>query len=164
MVVSLQQCRSSVRPGVLGRGSMPERRQSQSRASLCAMHVAAAKLLALVVLGLVRLCFALLPVFALAVARPSPRRLDQLMRFGGGVLLATFLLHMLPEAREGIPDAAEAVALVGFFVVYLLEEALHRPQKTPTVAPEAQAPCCATVELDPRKSPAPLTATWSGPR
>jgi len=57
-----------------------------------------------------------------------------LLCFGGGVLLATALLHILPEVREGLEVEqrklglnclAELVLCAGFFLVYLLEELVH---------------------------------------
>ena len=57
-----------------------------------------------------------------------------LLCFGGGVLLATALLHILPEVREGLEVEqrklglnclAELVLCSGFFLVYLLEELVH---------------------------------------
>lgn len=72
-----------------------------------------------------------------------------LIYFGGGVLLATCLVHLLPEAREGFENheklmniklnesktdddghhekmaIPEMVACFGFFAVYLVEEVIH---------------------------------------
>jgi len=57
-----------------------------------------------------------------------------LLCFGAGVLLATALLHILPETRQGMKEAqkaldiswlAELVFCVGFFLVYLVEELVH---------------------------------------
>lgn len=45
--------------------------------------------------------------------------------FGAGVLLATAILHMLPEVREDLPDHAELVFSCGFLVLYLIEECVH---------------------------------------
>ncbi|MPC83732.1 Zinc transporter ZIP1 [Portunus trituberculatus] len=58
--------------------------------------------------------------------------------FGGGVLLATVFLHLLPETRDSfhkaategfIPDMAypmtELVVCLGFFFVYVVEEVVH---------------------------------------
>lgn len=59
---------------------------------------------------------------------------SMLLCFGGGVLLATALLHILPEVREGLEEEerrlglnclAELVLCAGFFLVYLLEELVH---------------------------------------
>merc|ERR1711892_883236 len=57
-----------------------------------------------------------------------------LLCFGAGVLLATSMLHILPEIREGMVGAAEnlgiewlaeLVVCAGFFLVYLVEELVH---------------------------------------
>jgi len=57
-----------------------------------------------------------------------------LLCFGAGVLLATALLHILPETRHGMKEAQdsldiewlpELVFCVGFFLVYLVEELVH---------------------------------------
>jgi len=58
--------------------------------------------------------------------------------FGGGVLLATVLLHLLPEVREDLSankiiqetfdehfPVAEMVMLCGFAIIYLVEEMAH---------------------------------------
>ena len=57
-----------------------------------------------------------------------------LLCFGAGVLLATALLHILPETRHGMKEAQESLGIgwlaelcfcVGFFLVYLVEEVVH---------------------------------------
>jgi len=56
-----------------------------------------------------------------------------LMFFGGGVLLATSFVHMMPEIREAFashPSSSvlpitELIFMTGFFLVYLLEEVVH---------------------------------------
>ena len=54
--------------------------------------------------------------------------------FGAGVLLATAMLHILPECREEMEEAqkslgvswlAEVIFCAGFFLVYLVEEIVH---------------------------------------
>ncbi|XP_012137243.1 zinc/iron regulated transporter-related protein 88E [Megachile rotundata] len=45
--------------------------------------------------------------------------------FGGGVLLATAILHMLPEIRESMPDYAELLFSCGFLLLYLIDETVH---------------------------------------
>ncbi|XP_066590435.1 zinc transporter ZIP1 [Prorops nasuta] len=45
--------------------------------------------------------------------------------FGGGVLLATSILHMLPEVRASLPAYAELVFCCGFLLLYLIDEAVH---------------------------------------
>jgi len=57
-----------------------------------------------------------------------------LLCFGAGVMLATSLLHILPEAREGLEEKGEELKIewlaelcffLGFFLVYLVEEMVH---------------------------------------
>ena len=57
-----------------------------------------------------------------------------LLCFGAGILMATSLLHILPESREGmlkeqesleIECLAELVLCSGFFLVYFLECLIH---------------------------------------
>ncbi|XP_043521900.1 zinc transporter ZIP3 [Frieseomelitta varia] len=45
--------------------------------------------------------------------------------FGGGVLLATSVLHMLPETRESISKYAELLFSSGFLLLYLIDECVH---------------------------------------
>ncbi|RLU15114.1 hypothetical protein DMN91_013001 [Ooceraea biroi] len=45
--------------------------------------------------------------------------------FGAGVLLATAILHILPEVREGLPDHGELVFSCGFLLLYLVDECVH---------------------------------------
>lgn len=51
--------------------------------------------------------------------------LSVLLCFGGGVLLATSLLHMLPETRESLPHYAELILSCGFFILYFVDEIAH---------------------------------------
>jgi len=100
------------------------------------------KLLAMIILGL--------SVFLVGVSTIKLRRVlglhaaevrrsqviitSVLLCFGAGVLMATCLLHILPEAREGMLEhqeklgveyLAELVTCGGFFMVYLVEELVH---------------------------------------
>ncbi|XP_018054391.1 PREDICTED: zinc transporter ZIP3 [Atta colombica] len=45
--------------------------------------------------------------------------------FGAGVLLATAMLHVLPEVRQSLSDYSELVFSCGFLVLYLVEECVH---------------------------------------
>lgn len=60
---------------------------------------------------------------------PSRQRCPLLMSalscFGAGVLLAVSMLHMLPEAREGLPNLAELSFCIGFLFLYLIDEVAH---------------------------------------
>jgi len=49
-----------------------------------------------------------------------------LLCFGAGILLATSLVHILPEVREDMAsNFAEIVFCIGFLIVYLSDELLH---------------------------------------
>lgn len=58
-----------------------------------------------------------------------------LLCFGGGLLLATAAMHMLPEVREDLEEAnieflvekpcAEIFMAIGFFLIYFIEEMVH---------------------------------------
>ncbi|XP_022205375.2 zinc transporter ZIP3 [Nilaparvata lugens] len=64
----------------------------------------------------------------------------QISAFGGGVLLSTTFLHLLPEVREGVEDLqkekeladdealplAELLMCVGFIFLYIVESVAHR--------------------------------------
>lgn len=45
--------------------------------------------------------------------------------FGGGVLFATSILHMLPEIRESMINYAELLFSCGFLLLYLIDECVH---------------------------------------
>lgn len=113
------------------------------------MEVWSAKVFALVLLFVVVLVFGLLPIKLLSVVRRSRSQaagpgkrscaemfIDALSCFGGGVFLATSLLHLLPDVRSAIESIlklkqqtisfplAEFIACMGFFIVMFLEHLL----------------------------------------
>lgn len=45
--------------------------------------------------------------------------------FGAGVLLATSILHMLPETWETLPEHADLVFACGFLLLYFIDEFVH---------------------------------------
>lgn len=68
----------------------------------------------------------------------SARVVSSLLCFGGGVLLATTFLHLLPDINEEIADLIESgripdlhmsigevLMMCGFFLIYLIEEIVH---------------------------------------
>lgn len=93
------------------------------------MELIEAKVTAIITLTLGTMLVGLLPAcFTRQGLRCWPLFVSCLLCFGGGVLLATSLLHMLPEAREVAPEYqqyAELVLCVGFFVLYILDELVH---------------------------------------
>ncbi|CAG9836408.1 unnamed protein product [Diabrotica balteata] len=58
-----------------------------------------------------------------------PLILSSLLCFGGGVLLATSLVHILPELRASLPEHvqkfAELFYCAGFFILYIIDEIIH---------------------------------------
>lgn len=48
--------------------------------------------------------------------------LSLVLCYGGGVLFSTSLLHIMPEARQSLPDTSDLVLCAGFMFLYLTEE------------------------------------------
>uniref|UniRef100_T1JNF4 Uncharacterized protein n=1 Tax=Strigamia maritima TaxID=126957 RepID=T1JNF4_STRMM len=127
------------------------------------MDVLISKVIALSLLGFLTLAFGLAPIKLYSWLRgdenspTSTRRrkladlvVSFLLHFGGGVLLATSFLHMIPEVRENLIKAAkygilpqtsypfaELFVCTGFFLVYSIELIAHsclqhskKPKKT----------------------------------
>ncbi|KAL1139630.1 hypothetical protein AAG570_006608 [Ranatra chinensis] len=104
-----------------------------------------AKVAALFILGVCALICCVLPIALTrffgsrkdreGLGRRTDYCLDVFLRFGGGILLATTFVHMLPEVRERIEalnleDAwpvkiPELVMCIGFFIMYGIEEMAH---------------------------------------
>ncbi|KAG5886372.1 hypothetical protein JTB14_034905 [Gonioctena quinquepunctata] len=94
------------------------------------MDLLQSKIFSLVALGLSSLFVGVLPnCFARQGRQQWPLLLSSLLCFGGGVLLSTSLLHILPELRESAPEEykqyAELVFCLGFFILYMLDEIVH---------------------------------------
>ncbi|KAI8037111.1 hypothetical protein M5D96_009858 [Drosophila gunungcola] len=110
-------------------------------------HLIVAKIVAIVVLLLVTLVFCFVPYildrFYKWTKRPENNAREFkvvlcLLNFGGGVLIATTFIHMLPEVVEvvgalqdcrmlvptpfGLP---EVLLCTGFYLMYCIEEAMH---------------------------------------
>jgi zinc transporter 1/2/3 len=123
------------------------------------MELVSTKILVLTLLGVIRLFFGLLPLkitnklklwgeSGLSVELVEQRRarvdtaISLCLCFGGGVLLATCFIHMIPEVRESLEVVkrsgssvishdtnfpfAEFLICCGFFLVYVIEEIAHR--------------------------------------
>ncbi|XP_045101639.1 protein zntC-like isoform X2 [Portunus trituberculatus] len=102
------------------------------------MELLTIKIIALTLLGVFSLFFGLLPLRLRKVLAKGSKRRDRvvscLLCFGGGVLLATVFTHMLPETREGFAIAlpeieyplTEVVICAGFFLIYFVEEFMHK--------------------------------------
>ncbi|CAG9130027.1 unnamed protein product [Plutella xylostella] len=90
------------------------------------MDLITSKAVAMLALGLGSFIAGMLPVsFSDRARQKNPLLLSSLLCFGAGVLLSTSLVHMLPEAREKLPQYSELCLCVGFFLVYLVDEIVH---------------------------------------
>lgn len=106
-----------------------------------------AKITAMVVLGTVSFIIGILPMRLSKLVDIKTGDQDKhlvislLLCFGGGVLLFTTFLHLQPEVRESLAQleeehkiptfghgiqTSELVFCLGFFLVYLIEEVVHR--------------------------------------
>uniref|UniRef100_A0A182KDN8 Zinc/iron transporter n=1 Tax=Anopheles christyi TaxID=43041 RepID=A0A182KDN8_9DIPT len=82
-----------------------------------------AKLLAIVVLGFGSFLCGVLPIYISQRNRQRyPGTLSFLLCLGAGVLLATAIVHMLPEIRASLGEYAEIVFCAGFFLMYAIDE------------------------------------------
>lgn len=85
-----------------------------------------AKVLAILALGIGSFVSGVLPLFCAQRNRERfPGLISFLLCFGAGVLLATALVHMLPEVRDSLKQYAEIVFCVGFFLIYTVDELSH---------------------------------------
>ncbi|XP_072938151.1 zinc transporter ZIP3 [Epargyreus clarus] len=90
------------------------------------MELTTAQALAMLALGLGSFITGMIPAFVSESARQRhPLFISCLLCFGGGVLLSTSVVHMLPEAREKLPEYSELMLCVGFFLVFLVDEIVH---------------------------------------
>ena len=102
------------------------------------MEPLGSKILAMVLLAGISIILSLIPLklgkwFKTENGQPKHVTIFScLLCFGGGVLIATSLLHMLPEVRENFEvllentklniPLGEIVLMVGFFLIYFVEE------------------------------------------
>jgi len=103
------------------------------------MDIVGAKVLVMVLTSVIPILLSLLPLWFKGYLIPdkssSPWRAvitSMLLCFGGGVLLATSLVHLLPEIAEslevletGIEPLAEILLCCGFFLVYFVEDLVY---------------------------------------
>ncbi|XP_045775901.1 zinc transporter ZIP1 [Maniola jurtina] len=90
------------------------------------MEASTAKVISIIALGLGSFVTGMAPACISHSARQRhPLFISCLLCFGGGVLLATSLTHMLPEAREKLPQYTELLLCAGFFLVYIVDEIVH---------------------------------------
>ncbi|KAH8312651.1 hypothetical protein KR044_011986, partial [Drosophila immigrans] len=85
------------------------------------------KVLAMIVLGLGSLVSGMLPAIISERNRQRfPLTTSLLLCFGAGILLATALVHILPEVREQMNSKFAEVAMCGgFFIIYFIDEFIH---------------------------------------
>jgi len=105
-------------------------------------EVQKAKVWTMILLGFISMFLGVLPLKLGAYFIKSDRGWKNvvtsiLLCFGGGVLFATAMIHMLPEVQENIKLAAaagidfrgypiaEILFCCGFFLIYLIEELVH---------------------------------------
>ncbi|EDW15163.1 zinc transporter ZIP3 [Drosophila mojavensis] len=105
------------------------------------------KVLAMLVLGLGSLLSGMLPAIISERNRQRfPLTTSLLLCFGAGILLATALVHILPEVREQMNSKFAEVAMCGgFFIIYFIDEFIHyffgeAIQHTHAVTPAASVP------------------------
>jgi zinc transporter 1/2/3 len=153
------------------------------------MELVSTKIVALTLLGVIRLFFGLVPLkitkklklwgesgVSHELLQRRRVRVDAAISlclcFGGGVLLATCFIHMIPEVRESIEAVkrsgstvisddtsfpfAELLICCGFFLVYVIEEVAHRlfihsGHSEPRAHPSTHQ-CCSTIETEFRKT------------
>lgn len=94
------------------------------------MKLIESKIYSIVLLTVSSLFVGVLPnCFARQGRRQWPLLLSNLLCFGGGVLLSTSLVHILPELRESVPyeyrGYTEIIYCLGFFILYLIDEIVH---------------------------------------
>ncbi|KAM8705809.1 hypothetical protein ACLKA7_010154 [Drosophila subpalustris] len=85
------------------------------------------KVLAMIVLGFGSLLSGMLPAIISERNRQRfPLTTSLLLCFGAGILLATALVHILPEVREQMNSKFAEVAMCGgFFIIYFIDEFIH---------------------------------------
>ncbi|KAM3960444.1 zinc/iron regulated transporter-related protein 88E [Aphomia sociella] len=90
------------------------------------MEPTTAKAIAMLTLGLGSFITGMIPAcFSENTRQRHPLFISCSLCFGAGVLLSTSLAHMLPEAREKLPDYSELMLCIGFFLVYFVDEIVH---------------------------------------
>jgi len=106
------------------------------------MELLSVKLIVLVLMGVGRIFCGMLPLAIVKIikrrwSKTADRRLKKcisiLVFFGGGVMLATCFLHMMPEVQESFNEALpnvhlpipQVIFVMGFFLVYMMEDIVH---------------------------------------
>ncbi|KAK2587023.1 hypothetical protein KPH14_010984 [Odynerus spinipes] len=89
--------------------------------------VAQVKIASMLAIGIGSFVVSIAPACFVSRVRDLQQKLflSCILCFGGGVLLATSLLHMLPEVRESLPEYGELAISCGFLLLYLVDECVH---------------------------------------
>ncbi|XP_043583393.1 zinc transporter ZIP3-like [Bombus pyrosoma] len=89
--------------------------------------VVQAKLASMIIIGVGSFVVGVAPVCFVSRVRYLQQKLllSCTLCFGGGVLFATSILHMLPETRESMSQHAELLFSCGFLLLYLIDECVH---------------------------------------
>jgi len=97
------------------------------------------KIITMVLLGIISVIIGIIPLkLSRLIGNRENKKTETLVTsmllcFGGGVLLATSMVHILPEVREGLEGYGEGISVslpelvvcLGFFLVYFVEELVH---------------------------------------
>lgn len=87
------------------------------------LTIIAIKLIAMAVLSAGSYMCGILPTWlGLTESCAHSLLLSLVLCYGGGVLFSTSLLHIMPEARQSLPDTSDLVLCAGFMFLYLTEE------------------------------------------
>ncbi|CAK9810395.1 Zinc transporter ZIP3 [Anthophora quadrimaculata] len=89
--------------------------------------VVQAKLASMIIIGVGSFVVGIAPACFVSRVRYLQQKLllSCTLCFGGGVIFATSILHMLPETRESMSKYAELLFACGFFLLYLVDECVH---------------------------------------
>ncbi len=131
------------------------------------MNLLGHKIFVMVVGSAIKMLAGIIPIFLFKFLSSRQRKvLDQVVGatlcFGGGVLLSTVFLHILPEVQENfshateleyLPDShfpiASACICAGFFIVYIIETLVHKLFHSRGGAHHSHGPLVATLPAAP---------------
>ncbi|XP_043799448.1 zinc transporter ZIP3-like [Apis laboriosa] len=89
--------------------------------------VVQAKFVSMIIIGIGSFVVGVAPACFVSRIRYLQQKLllSCILCFGGGVLFATSILHMLPETRESMINYAELLFSCGFLLLYFIDECVH---------------------------------------
>ncbi|KAK6623252.1 hypothetical protein RUM43_009104 [Polyplax serrata] len=80
----------------------------------------------MIVVSVASCVFGLIPMaFAIRVTKHCPFFLSLILCLGGGILLATSIVHMLTEVQEKLKHSAQLYFSLGFLILYTFDEICH---------------------------------------